>query len=596
MKLFSEFPPVSNEEWRAAIERDLKGADFEKRLVTVTEDGLRIPPYARRGDRPPLGPLRRTAGWATREIVRETASEGARELVLRAVEGGADEIALQRVPSEGVWNFEALLGERSPAGIAFVFDGGAASPALLRAWVDFASRRGIAPSALRGGAGYDPVASVLAGETDAELAEAAEEVSSLDWAREVGYGGRPFAIEARLVAEAGGSPAQEVLYAALRTAEILALRPDALPRIEMRFGAGTSYFLEIAKFRAARLVLGRIARTYGARAEDLFLQACTLEGMLTLYDAPTNLLRGTTAAMAAVLGGADSVAVQPFDARVQPPNPFSNRLARNTSLLLRLEAYLDRVADPLAGSYSLDALTGSMADVVWQRFCALVGLGSFAAIWAEGSFASEIARVRAAKEKAIAGRRTPIVGTSSSPDPEEKIAARRVPERPRRAWRLGTLEPVEPKESLLTPFRPSEPFERLRLRTEAHPEPVTVLLAQTGDPVMRRARAQFCLGFFGSAGFRSVERIVEPERVGEAARAERAAIVALCAADSDYPEAAPAAARSLREANATALLVVAGYPEPEIERLREAGVQEFVHIRANAIELLERFQERLGIA
>jgi methylmalonyl-CoA mutase len=435
LRLLEDFPPVATEEWEAAIRADLKGADYEKKLIWKTPEGIAVRPYYRRENLP--------------------------QELFRRGEPRAWEIAEGPMPS-GVVN------------------------------------------------------------------------------------GVPYH-------ENGATAVQELAFTLAEASDRLA----AGERVEgLAFGAGSIYFMEIAKLRAARALYARMAAAYGAPAETR-IHAVTALSNKSIYDPWTNLLRSTTEALSAVLGGADSLRVLAAG--------YPARLARNIQLILKEEAHLDKVADPAGGSWFIENLTASLAAEAWKLFQQVEAMGGSAK--ARAFIESAVAAARDAKEKEFASRRRVLVGVNNYPDPGE-----------RRLEQAGSLEGAG--------WRLARPIEKIRLRTERHARragrPPKVLLLKRGDMKMKMARAQFCLNFFACAGF-AIEEAEELE-------GRQADLIVLCSSDAEYLD----FARDVCP-RASVPVIVAGHPKEQIEALREAGVAGFVHLFSNIVETLAEWQQRLGI-
>ena len=350
--------------------------------------------------------------------------------------------------------------------------------------------------------------------------------------------------------ERGATAAQEVAYVLAQGAERLAAGQRVTT---LGFAIGSNHFMEIAKLRAARLLWPGVASAFGASV-DVRIHARTAGENKTLYDPSVNLLRVTTEALSAVLGGCDSLTVSACG--------FHPHLAENVQHILREESHLDKVSDPGAGSYYIEALTDAVAAEAWTLFQEIERAGGWAACQASGAIKAALSSSCARKEQAVATRKRVLVGTNNYPNLAERA--------PEACW----LTEVG--------WRLAEPFEAIRRRTERHAAAIgrtpRVLLLERGDLKMRKARAAFCANLFGCAGF----DIVSSETLADAD------LVVLCSADAEYLEIA-------REvvAQATAPVVVAGNPKEHLEALGAAGVAGFVHAGSNAVETLTEWQERL---
>ncbi|MFQ3667334.1 MAG: methylmalonyl-CoA mutase family protein [Fimbriimonadaceae bacterium] len=629
-----EFPPVSTAEWMSVVEKDLKGADFEKRLVAKTEDGLRIQPIYRADSGTPVPVPVPPKTWRIQQTVFAPDLPSANAIARDALNRGAEELEFSLFPGgyrvESAEDLKALLDGVFLEMVPVSLNGGPATPILTVFLQGEVARRGLAPEAVAGGLVFDPVLDACAGRSDVSVDVALDAVP--DWFRDVAASFpkmRSLTVHAGRFQEAGAGVTQELGFGLALLVEYLAkLQAEgidlatAVPKIQIRFAVGSQYFLEIAKLRAARLLVVKVCEAFGVVGARPEIHAATSRSTKTLYDPYVNMLRATTESMAAAIAGVDSINVEPYDSVFRTADAFSQRIARNTQILLREEAYLDKTADPLAGSYAVEALTDSVADLAWKLFQEVEAMGGFLTAWKSGFVPDEIAKSRAAKEKAAVHRRQPIVGTSNYPNAKETrlrdLAVSAAPTafhavldgKTRLSdiltkvqsgaktsdWAVGPAAPGP-----LAVFRAAEPFEKLRLRVEKAVEAgmrqPTVMLLLAGDAKMRKARATFCAGFFGCGGYRVVETgpFADVEEAGKAACENQADFVVLCSSDDAYLELAVQTRDALTHAQCAVPIVVAGYPEAQLEALREAGVNEFVHIRSDVVATLTRYHAALGI-
>ena len=576
-RLLEEFPPVSTAEWQAAIARDLKGADPEKRLVWRTEEGLGVKPFYRAEDLAGLAdvdtapgsfPYRRgtrTSGdWRIREAIDVADAEEANRMACAAVAAGAEGIAFSRLLVESIGELETLLRHLDEIPVHFE----RADEQLIRLLVE---RLNGAPRAAEISTGCDALVS----------AEFAAEVIAAAPAGLV-----PFTIDGAAFAEAGGTAVEEIGFALAAGVDFLATLAEcgvdvnrAAAALEFSFAVGSNYFFEIAKFRAFRMLWARAVESFGGthEAAKARIAARTLHWNETVYDSHVNILRATTEAMAAVLCGANALMVAPFDACYKAPDDASRRLARNTQLLLKHETWLGRVADAGGGSYALETITDFLARAGWKVMQDVEARGGFHKAQAEGMIAQTLQRGLAARQQAVALRKRVLVGTNQYANPAER-APDRVDEQRMKA-----------------DVRGARAYEELRLRTERHAaaggKTPRVLLAEIGDVKIRAARSNFARNFFACAGFEmQTRRFKKAEEIAAAG----ADLIVLCSADTEYAAQASALMAQLRALGRDTPVIVTGNPE-NAEELRATGIADFVHLRSQPLEFLTKWQERLGI-
>jgi methylmalonyl-CoA mutase len=575
--LLDEFAPVSTEAWEEAIARDLKGADCGKKLLWQTEVGLAVRPYYRAddlaalqlsdeapGDFPYRRGSRTTGDWRIREEISIADPEAANQAARNAVVAGAEEIAFLGVAIKNASDLGLLLVGLKEIPVHFQ----RANEALLRLLMERLNGREDTQSI---STGWNPLANP---EFTADFLRATPSVQA------------PFTIDAAAFAEEGANAVDEIGFALATGIDYLAEMQErgvdidrAANAVAFSFAIGSNYFFQIAKFRAFRMVWARAVESFGGTASGATtrIAARTMRWNRTLYDPHVNVLRATTEAMSAILGGADSVTVAPFDACYKEPDEASRRLARNTQIILKHEALLANVADPGAGSYLLETLTDSLARECWKSMQRIESSGGYRKSVADGALKAALAASRAEREKAIATRRRVLTGTNQFADASERA--------------LDRIDAAR----LTADHRGAEGYEVLRLRTERHAVNAggtpRVLLAEFGDVKMRAARSTFAANFFACAGFEiATEKFSSADEIATC----DADLIILCSSDAEYLDMATGLARKLSELGRMMPVIVAGNPETA-EQLRAAGVADFIHVRSNPIEVLTAWQQRLGI-
>jgi methylmalonyl-CoA mutase len=568
--LLQEFPPVSTQAWENVIRDDLKGADYAKKLVWQTPEGLAVKPYNRAEDIAELelsgsaSCLRSGGDWRIREEIQAVDPEEANHAAQNAVAAGAEEIAFVNVAVRNASDLGALFVNLKTIPTHFP---NAGQP-LIHQLSEWLGKRRDSHLVT---AGWAPLANL---EFAADIARTAP--STLV----------PFTIHGEDFEEFGATAVEEIGFALAAGVDFLA-EMDAhnvptdrsVASLIFSFSIGANYLFEIAKFRAMRMVWASAVESFGGTHDSTatHIYARTSRWNKTIYDPHVNVLRATTEAMSAVLGGVNSICVAPFDECFKKSDEASRRLARNTQIILKHEAMLSRVADPSAGAYCLEVITDFLAREAWKSMQKIEADGGYRQVCAEGQLRRALEQSLAAREKAVGLRRRVFTGTTQYANPQEKA--------------MNRIEPPHFSEGC----RGAESFEQLRLRTERHAANGVrlprVLLCEFGDVKMRAARSNFASNFFACAGFDIVTQ--RCENAGEIA-AGNADLIVLCSSDPEYFAMATKLAHELEAAGRTTPIVVAGNPE-STEQLRAAGVADFIHIRSNAIEVLTDWQRRLGI-
>jgi len=600
-KLFNDFPPVETRQWEEQIQKDLKGADYEKKLVWKTSEGFSVRPYFRDedlkqipyldtfpGQQPFLRGTRQDNNWLIRQGFTVNGSpELINQRVLNALNRGVESIGF-RLDTEKDYTqkdmADLLKGVFLPA-VEISFEGvSCKKPQVLTAFLNYLKSEGTDPSQVRARFEFNPIGRAYAGcqnlsDKDTEvlksLIETCREYPHINVTCVRGYDFR----------NNGSGIVQELAFSMAMGTEYLHLLKKkgmdlslAARSIHFHTGIGSHYFLEIAKFRAIRVFWSRILEELGINdPEDqkIRLHATTNFWNQTAYDMYVNLLRGTTQAMSAAIAGVDSLEVTPFDRLIRDGNDFADRLARNIQIILKEEVHFDKVTDPAAGSYYVENLTQSILAESGKIYDQLLEKGGFSSESGREWVSGQIRDARERSLKSLASRKEVMVGVNQYPD-----SAAKAPE--------GLSEATEEKW-----MRAAAPFEKLRLQTETAIEIPQVFLLTFGNLAMCRARAQFSANFFGVAGFKITDnnRFASVEEGIQAAVRSGAKIVVACSSDEEYADAVPQIAHALGK---DVLLTVAGEPACK-EELMKQGVTHFISLRSNVLETLLQYQKELEL-
>ncbi|MFE1600623.1 methylmalonyl-CoA mutase family protein [Methylobacterium sp. ID0610] len=603
LTLAAAFPPATREQWRALVDGVLKGAAFEKRLVHKTRDGIRIEALydaAAPAPQPPRGDGT-AAPWRISQRVDHPDPAEANALALTDLQGGADALTLVLAGAPASRGFglpgpealeAALQGVMLPL-IALRLDAGPGAFAATAGIVALAESRGDALAGLDLDLGIDPVGMLASGGLPAPWSETAARLSAtLSDLDAKGFSGRAVLADARPFHEAGATEAGELAavlasgVALLRALEAgghgLERARDALAFLLV---ADADEFLTVAKFRALRRLWARIEEACGLAPKPIRLHAETAWRTTTRRDPWVNLLRATSAAFSAGLGGADAVTVLPFTAALGLPDAFARRCARNTQVVLLEESNLWRVADPAAGAGGFEALTEALCTEAWAQFQAIEREGGIVESLASGALKGRLAAIREGRERDLATRRQPITGTSEFPHLAEAPVAVLAP----------APEPAAPPAGALPSLRFAEPFERLRdasdaILAETGRRP-RVFLANLGPIAAFNTRATFARNAFEAGGIEAVTNDGFPDHAALAAAFREAGtpLACLCSSDEIYASEAVPAARALTEAGAR-VLYLAGRPGALEADLRAAGVTRDLYAGCDLLHLLAEAQ------
>jgi len=624
-KLFSDFPPVSTDQWMGKVIADLKGADFEKKLVWKTNEGFKVKPFYRMedlqglktidalpGEFPYLRGTKKTNNeWLVRqEIVVEDYKE-ANKKALDILNKGIDSLSFH-LDADGLStdNIETLLDGICAEAVELNFStcqGHVVNLAELL--VAYFQKHDYDLTKLQGSVNYDYFNKMLTkGKEKGNMVQTAKALIEATAALPK-Y--RVLNVNALTLNNAGAYIYQEMGYALSWGNEYMNQLTEAgIPaavvakKIKFNFGISSNYFLEIAKFRAARMLWADIVASYSPEclrdcenkgpkgecrcAAKMRVHAETSTFNLTLFDSYVNLLRTQTEAMSAALAGVDSMTVVPFDKTYEGANDFSERMARNQQLLLKEESHFDKVIDPAAGSYYIENLTVSIAKQAWELFLGVEDEGGFYAAVKAGTVQASVNESNKARHAAVAKRREILLGTNQYPNFTEQSGGKKPIEA---KSCCGGVDHCHKDAAVLNFDRAACEFEALRLETEASGKRPKAFMLTMGNLAMRQARAQFSCNFLACAGYEVVDNLgFETVEAGvEAAMAAKADIVVLCSSDDEYTQYAIPAFKAL---NNRALFIVAGAPAC-MDELKAAGIENFIHVRVNVLDTLKEYNAKL---
>ena len=612
-KLFSEFAPVSTEDWVAKITADLKGVPFEKKLVWKTGEGFNVNPFYRLedieglktteslpGEFPYVRGTKKDNDWKVRQNIEVCCFKAANEKALDILNKGVTALGFV-IKGDDVnkENIATLLEGICPQAVELNFNTCLCkAEALIGILAEVFQSKGADLEKCYGSVNYDPFKKpLIKGKENQNWIESAAAVLKAGAALPK-Y--RVLAVNAFNLNNAGAFITQELGYALAWGNELLAKLTEAgftvdevAKNIKFNFGISSNYFMEIAKFRAARWLWAEIVKAYAPACDcacKMHVHAQTSEWNMTIFDAHVNLLRSQTEAMSAAIAGVDSITVRPFDKTYQTPDDFSERIARNQQLLLKEESHFDKVVDPSAGSYYVEVLTNSLADVAWKLFLDVEEKGGFAALANAGEIQKAVNASNEARHKNVATRREILLGSNQYPNFTE-VAAEKIKETA--SGCCGGGHCGEATITALDFSRGASEFEALRLATEKSGKTPKVFMLTIGNLAMRLARSQFSANFFACAGYKIIDNLgFETVEAGvEAAVKAGAEVVVLCSSDDEYATFAPEAFKALA---GRAEFVVAGAPAC-MEDLKAAGIEQFINVKSNVLETLKAFNAKLGI-
>lgn len=661
--LLSEFPAHTYEQWHAAAEALLKGAPFEKLLVSPTYEGITIQPIYRQEDIaqlehrkhfPGLDSLVRgsqaqgflKAGWEVSQELKAADPAELNSLFHQGLNNGQSELNIVACDSKS----GLILGSAADIQTAFkdvaidaistYWQSGAASLPMAALFIAAAEKTGISPSLLRGGFKNDPLGELVsAGSLSQTLESRFDQMASLTkYAVDNTPQLRTITASGEIYHNAGASATQELGYVIstivcyIEEMKTRGLAPaTVMPHIRIHLAVGSDYFMEISKIRATRWLWSKVAAAYGIENAPVHIHASTSLWNKTAYDAHTNMLRVTSEAFAAVIGGVDSLHIGPYDEITGTTDEFSRRIARNIHTILREECGLSNVIDPAGGSTYIEWLTDQIAQKSWTIFQDIEKQGGMIPCLQSGSVQEAVGTIRNTKFQNIRRRKDKIIGSNMYPNLKEKRLSpsppESVPSTPQVsaaltpctfaeaitaaknganyrsiAAALGLADsPDATTVSALHAHRAAEEYEALRdasaafaTKTGAAP---TILQLNIGPSGRYRLRADWTASFFEAAGF-AVDGTHDFATIAEAVQAftnSKATIAVITSDDATYQETVAPLATAIQTAKPGTTLLVAGAPGENEAAWRAAGVTDFVNVRSNNYELNEQLLKKAGV-
>lgn len=593
---YGDFTSSSKKEWEEKVTSDQKGRSFDK-LIWKSFEGFDVQPFYMADDlaekeymnlRPGDFPFRRGSkisdnNWLIRQnfILDENLDLN---WLRFAVKSGASEVGLiiPRGKTVSKKDLDSIVDAVDLNKIRISFKSDQCNLDLIKTFVEVLSDKKIDKKNVCGSFNFDPLGHLLKNNQFlfSEKEDFQNAAQILAFRNENLPGFKVLSMGGDYLANSGASLSQELAFTLAMGAENLSHLSNSGFEIEnisnslqMTLGVGSDYFMEIAKIRAARQLWATIVQAFKPDLKNsgkVFIHSAPTLWNKTKLDPYVNMLRFSTEALSAAIGGADSISNFPFNMVLKMPGSFSERIARNTQILLKEESYINRIADPAAGSYYIENLTDLIANQAWETFKEVESMGGFIAACKKGFIQDQLNESQIRRKENLAKRKAILVGTNNYPnlnEPDEDCSNTLIDQIQNKA--RGAFE-----------------FEELRNKIvkTGDKKPLAVLFPH-GDAVMRAARTIFATNFFGVGGFeiKDLTGLNSIEEGIDICNNEKPSIIVCCSSDPEYLEFLSHLNKKLES---KPIIIVAGYPADSIEELKKQGVSYFVHIKSNVFETL----------
>ncbi len=591
--LFQDFIPPTKQDWLDKVNIDLKGADFNKRLVWKNLNGIDLKPFYIKSDQKEL--LKNTGENSAQVVnyrrikVQKVAT--ANQLALKALGEGMNGLIFEINSEVSAYD---LLEDIDFNGISISFELNKESFSFCTSYKSFLKDLSIEPNLVHGFIDLDIFNQYLeTGSLDKDLIDRAGELTEIfsDYPNF-----KSLTVSGTIYQDTGSNQVQEIAYTlnslVFLLEELINTKYQAqtlFDNLHFVLGISSEYFVEIAKFRVFNSILSDIASKYGVAKANASLSAKTSVWSKSVTDPNTNMLRSTTEAMAALLGNVDGLELDPYDHEFKNSNDFSSRIAGNITTILKEESYFGKVANPVDGSYYIEELSLQMAKKALDLFKDVEALGGFISQTENENIQSQIAEIRMKKIKLLSQRRIAMVGVNKYPNLMETISQDFLDHQEKN---------TDPK--LLIRQRAGLEMEKIRYTTEHFVEekgfrPI-VEIASFGQLTMRKARAAFAYDFMGVSGFEieSEKSFNSFKEAADETAVSNSDVVVICSSDTDYQESALDFVKEFRTQNGSKVLVLAGNPEGIQDSLSASGLDGFIHVRSDIFKTLTEIQQKIS--
>ncbi len=615
--IFQEFPKISTSRWEEIIKADLKGADYDKNLITKTIEEINIKPYYRPEDIENLNTTKQIPGEfpfsrgnnsiylknKNRQKIIVNDCFDANKKAIELISKGINSICFDLSTKEKIkiGDFVKLFEEIDITKNEINFILGKNALNIIKLFKEVVTFKQVNSDEVFGSMDFDPLGFItLTGNKflSKNYSNYDDLKSTFDYLHNNFPNFRIININASIFPNSGATAVQETAYALSMGVEYLS-RASAekieleklIPKIQFTFGIGSNYFMEIAKFRAIRLLWAKIIKAYFPKNPDfgkMYIHAQTIESNKTIYNPYINILRTTTETMSAIVAGVEAITVNTFDSGFKTPTELSERIARNTQIILNEEAMLDKVIDPAGGSYFIESLTDSIAKDAWKLFLETEAVGGYYEALKKGLIQDKIEETVKKRKIDFTFRKTILLGANQYPLQNETAIEI-----------INNEIYYKESEEITTEIRPLKPFrgaieiEEIRLKTEISGKTPKVFLLTFGNISMRKARAAFTSNFFACGGFQILDNpgFETIEKACEQVKYQKPEITVICSSDDEYLNIAPEIYNKLK--NET-IIVIAGNPANN-EELLKIGITNFIHIKSDLISTLSDFQKKLNM-
>ena len=593
--LFAEFDPVTKQEWVDKANIDLKGANFNKKLVWKNLSKIDVQPFYNTEDHQEF--LNNTGenskNLINYRLIKVKSGKKGNKLALKAVEEGINGLLFD-LPKKHI-PLNKLLKNIDLNIIAVSFKLRKNEVEVAKGYISYVRKQGVLSENLRGYFDLEIIQKyVTKGKNDPKKFKKVEKLIELtkDYPNF-----KAISISGGIYLDSGANQVQEVAYTLNSLVCFIQIFlkkgidiQTIFDNLQFELATGSEYFIEIGKFRAFNSLIYMLAKEYGIKDFSYTLTAKTSIWNKSVTDANTNMLRATTETMSAILGNVDGIMVDPYDSEFNKASDFSSRIAGNIATILMEESNFGKVINPVDGSYYIEEVSVKLAQKALELFKSVEEYGGYYLAFENGIIQQQIAEISLIKIKLIGHRKLAMVGVNKYPNLIETIDAKIL---------SNKFSKPNYKKTVLTPKRAAFEIEALRKVTEnlvkkTGQRPV-LELTSFGDLNMRKARAAFAYDFMGVSGFKILSEKSHccAETAAKSSAKSESDVVVICSSDKDYKESALDFVKTFRVINKDKVLILAGNPIELADELTEAGLDSFIHVRSDIISIISSVQDKI---
>ncbi len=593
--LFAEFDPVTKQEWVDKANIDLKGANFNKKLVWKNLSKIDVQPFYNTEDHQEF--LNNTGenskNLINYRLIKVKSGKKGNKLALKAVEEGINGLLFD-LPKKHI-PLNKLLKNIDLNIIAVSFKLRKNEVEVAKGYISYVRKQGVLSENLRGYFDLEIIQKyVTKGKNDPKKFKKVEKLIELtkDYPNF-----KAISISGGIYLDSGANQVQEVAYTLNSLVCFIQIFlkkgidiQTIFDNLQFELATGSEYFIEIGKFRAFNSLIYMLAKEYGIKDFSYTLTAKTSIWNKSVTDANTNMLRATTETMSAILGNVDGIMVDPYDSEFNKASDFSSRIAGNIATILMEESNFGKVINPVDGSYYIEEVSVKLAQKALELFKSVEEYGGYYLAFENGIIQQQIAEISLIKIKLIGHRKLAMVGVNKYPNLIETIDAKIL---------SNKFSKPNYKKTVLTPKRAAFEIEALRKVTEnlakkTGQRPV-LELTSFGNLNMRKARAAFAYDFMGVSGFKMLSEKSHccAETAAKSSAKSESDVVVICSSDKDYKESALDFVKTFRVINKDKVLILAGNPIELADELTEAGLDSFIHVRSDIISIISSVQDKI---